>query len=101
RSAFARHDALHGIAGHFDLVVSNPPYIPSADIETLAPEVRAYDPRAALDGGADGLDIYRAIVRDLPAIMRGWVLLEVGAGQSDAVAGLLQSVAGRQEIARF
>ncbi len=72
------------IDGLFDLIVSNPPYIPSADIDGLAREVRDFDPRLALDGGADGLEAYRAI---MPASARliapgGWLLAEVGAGQA-------------------
>src|SRR5262245_36214400 len=58
RATFARHDMLDGINGRFDLVVSNPPYIARGDIPGLAPEVRQYDPLAALDGGPDGLDFY-------------------------------------------
>jgi len=71
----------------FDLVVSNPPYIPAADIESLQPEVRDYEPRPALDGGSDGLDFYRAIIPAAPDHLTsgGWLLLEVGAGQSAAV----------------
>ncbi len=81
--------ALNG-EGAFDLIVSNPPYIPSGEIETLAPEVRLYDPRLALDGGADGLDAYRAILPAVPALLaaRGALLLEVGAGQAEAVLNL-------------
>jgi release factor glutamine methyltransferase len=77
---------------HFDLIVSNPPYIPTDDIESLDQEVRDYDPRAALDGGADGLDIYRALI---PASVNhlnpgGWLLVEVGIGQGKEVAQLFQ-----------
>jgi release factor glutamine methyltransferase len=77
--------------GVFDAIVSNPPYIPSADIAGLAPEVRLFDPVQALDGGADGLDFYRRIAADAPALLvpGGLVALEVGAGQASAVAGLL------------
>ena len=77
------------VGGPFDLIVSNPPYIPSAEIAGLAREVSDFDPRLALDGGADGLEAYRAI---MPASVRliapgGWLLAEVGAGQSaDALA---------------
>ncbi len=75
----------------FDLIVSNPPYIPTADLETLQPEVREYEPRAALDGGADGLDFYRIIV---PAALEhlslgGWLMVELGIGQAEAVLGML------------
>jgi release factor glutamine methyltransferase len=71
----------------FDLVVSNPPYIPAADIENLQPEVRDFEPKSALDGGADGLDFYRLIIPAAPDHLTpgGWLLLEVGAGQSAEV----------------
>lgn len=92
RAMFACHDALDGVAGTFDLVVCNPPYIASADVADLEPEVRAHDPLGALDGGVDGLDIYRRIIPALPKVLpSGWVLLEVGAGQADSVASLLRA----------
>lgn len=81
------------VAGRsFDLIVSNPPYIPTSDIESLEPEVRDHDPRIALDGGSDGLDFYRLLVRDAPLFLTagGWLLLEVGCGQAPDVAGLLR-----------
>jgi len=90
RAAFARHDALDGVEGAFDLIISNPPYIPSGEIPGLSPAVRDFDPRAALDGGEDGLSIYRRIAAGLDRILKGWVVLEVGAGQADAVASVLQ-----------
>ena len=90
RVSFARHDALEGVSGSFDLVVSNPPYIAAADIPHLDPEVRLYDPTAALDGGADGLDIYRSVISALPRILSGWAIFEVGMDQADTVAQLLQ-----------
>lgn len=90
RAEFARHDMLDGVAGSFDLVISNPPYIASGDIPVLAPEVREYDPPASLDGGPDGLAFYRRISQGLEGVLRGWVVLELGMGQADAVALLLQ-----------
>ena len=74
----------------FDLVVSNPPYIPTADLADLQPEVREYEPIAALDGGADGLDYYRTIVPAAPEHLApgGWLLVEVGFGQAEAVQGM-------------
>ena len=74
----------------FDLVVSNPPYVESATIAALAPEVRDHDPRLALDGGGDGLQCYRAIVLLLPALLLagGLAVLETGAGQGPAVETL-------------
>jgi release factor glutamine methyltransferase len=77
----------------FDLIVSNPPYIPSDDIDILQPEVSQYEPREALDGGDDGLDFYRAILKEVPAHLRagGYLLLELGIGQADAVAALAET----------
>jgi release factor glutamine methyltransferase len=77
--------------GPFDVVLSNPPYISSAEIADLDPEVARYDPARALDGGADGLDAYRTIVAALPFLLRdgGTAAFEVGDGQADDVLGLL------------
>ncbi|HET9951693.1 MAG TPA: peptide chain release factor N(5)-glutamine methyltransferase [Candidatus Eisenbacteria bacterium] len=76
--------------GPYDLVVSNPPYIPTGEIARLMPEVRDHDPREALDGGAEGLDAYRAIARLLPGLLRdgGLLALEFGDDQADALLGL-------------
>jgi release factor glutamine methyltransferase len=73
--------------GPFDLVFSNPPYIASAEIGTLEPDVRDHEPRAALDGGPDGLDAYRALGRLLPGLLKpgGHALVEMGAGQAGAM----------------
>lgn len=78
--------------GPFDLVFSNPPYIPSADIESLDPDVSRFEPRAALDGGPDGLGAYRALSELLPRILvhGGHALLEIGLGQAHAMTGLFQ-----------
>ena len=75
----------------FDLIVSNPPYITTSDLAELQPEVRDFEPRLALDGGADGLAAYRVIVREAPKHLNpgGWLLLEVGAGQAQDVAAML------------
>lgn len=83
----------------FDLIVSNPPYIPTADLERLQPEVRDYEPRQALDGGADGLDYYRLIVPQAPTYLNpgGWLLVEVGIDQADEVKRLF-ATAGITEI---
>ncbi len=71
----------------FDVIVSNPPYVESAAIETLQPEVRDHDPRFALDGGKDGLDAYRTILAEAPHWLRkaGAVAVEIGSGQGAAV----------------
>lgn len=89
RADFRRVRSLEGIAETFDVLVSNPPYVASADIAGLAPEVRDFDPRIALDGGGDGLDVYREIARDLFRIVpSGWAVLEAGAGQAEDIARL-------------
>lgn len=71
----------------FDLIVSNPPYIPTAEIETLQPEVRDFDPRGALDGGPDGLDFYRMFASQAKAFLKahGRIMLEFGDGQAAAI----------------
>lgn len=95
RAVFANHDALDGIEGRFDLVVCNPPYIATEEIAGLSPEVRDHDPSAALDGGPDGLFVYRKIIPALPRVLAsGWVIFEVGAGQASAVQRMLREVAG-------
>ncbi|MCB4770813.1 peptide chain release factor N(5)-glutamine methyltransferase [Ancylobacter sp. Lp-2] len=80
------------LGGRFDLVVSNPPYIETAAIAGLEVDVRAHDPHMALDGGEDGLEAYRAIARQLPALLLpgGRAILELGAGQERAVARLVE-----------
>ena len=76
----------------FDLIISNPPYIPAAEIATLDPEVRDHDPRPALDGGTDGLDFYRRLAREAAAFLRpgGHTMLEFGDGQETAVAAAFE-----------
>lgn len=78
----------------FDLVLSNPPYIPSADIAALDPEVWLHEPRAALDGGADGLNAYRGLAELLPRLLRpgGMAVLELGLGQAEQVKPLFQKL---------
>jgi release factor glutamine methyltransferase len=78
----------------FDLLFCNPPYIPSGEIETLEPEVSRHEPRAALDGGADGLDAYRALAGLVPRLLRagGHAVLELGAGQAAAVEPLFRGL---------
>ena len=91
RTAFVACDCGTALAGSFDLVVANPPYVPRDEIATLAPEVRDFDPRRALDGGRDGLDGYRAIAADARRLLAagGTLVLEIGAGQSDAVSRIV------------
>ena len=90
---FLHGSLLEPVRGElFDLIVSNPPYIPTTEINQLEPEVRDFDPRSALDGGIDGLDFYRQLI---PAAVShlaeaGWLLMEVGAGQAHDVAWLFK-----------
>jgi release factor glutamine methyltransferase len=90
RASFVLADWGAALRGPFDLIVSNPPYIPSSDLAGLDPEVRLHDPRAALDGGLDGLAAYRAILAQAPRLLApaGHLILEVGAAQADPVARL-------------
>ena len=90
RSTFVACDIAIGVAGPFDLILSNPPYIASGDIASLMPEVRDYDPILALDGGNDGLDFYRAIAADALRLLTpgGRLIVELGAGQEAAVSAL-------------
>jgi release factor glutamine methyltransferase len=99
---FAVANQCHWISGdwraargqRYDFVVANPPYIPTADLSTLAPDVYAFEPRLALDGGADGLSAYRQIAAVLPELLsnQGVVLLEGGAGQASSIRHILQDV---------
>jgi len=91
RVRFAVGSWGEALAGPIDLIVSNPPYIPAGDIAGLAVEVRAFDPHLALDGGADGLDAYRALAPDLHRLLahNGHAVLEIGQGQADPVTGIL------------
>ena len=88
----------------FDLIVSNPPYIPSGALAALPPEIAAYEPREALDGGSDGLDYHRRIIEVAPGYLseEGWLALEVGDGQASAVVGLFRRAEafGRAEVKR-
>ena len=91
RAAFVVCNYGTALSGPIELVVSNPPYVCQSTIASLAPEVRLFDPARALDGGSDGLDGYRAIASDLHRLLspNGIVVVELGAGQCDAVRTLL------------
>ncbi len=91
RIEFLRASLLGSAGGTAALVVSNPPYIPTADIAQLDPEVRDWEPREALDGGPDGLDVVRALLSAVPAALApgGWFIMEFGFGQGAAVERLV------------
>ncbi len=100
RTAFVACDYGAALAGPFDLLVCNPPYVARDEIVALAPEVRDFDPHRALDGGPDGLDGYRAIAADARRLLApgGTLVVELGAGQVAAVTSLL-TAAGLSLIA--
>ncbi len=87
---FMQSDMFTRIRGYFDVIVSNPPYIPTDVVETLQREVKDHEPRLALDGGEDGLDYYRRIAKSGPKYLQkgGMIILEVGDGQASDVARL-------------
>lgn len=89
---FIKSDMFAEIDGKFDVIISNPPYIPAADIEGLDKSVKDYEPRIALDGGADGLDFYRIIAKGAVNKLNegGKLFLEVGIGQAEDVKKLLE-----------
>ncbi|MBM3598745.1 MAG: peptide chain release factor N(5)-glutamine methyltransferase [Alphaproteobacteria bacterium] len=99
RARFACTDWTRGIAGRFDLVVANPPYVAEPDFAALEPEVSRHEPRRALAAGADGLDAYRAIGPELASILApdGHAVLEFGDGQAEVV-GRLMAAAGLQVV---
>ncbi|WP_102348370.1 peptide chain release factor N(5)-glutamine methyltransferase [Bacillus sp. Marseille-P3661] len=84
----------------FDVIVSNPPYIPAADIAGLADTVKDHEPMRALVGGVDGLDLYRRFMEQLPLVVtdRGLIAFEIGVGQGQAVAGLLAETFAERDI---
>ena len=99
RAAFIACDYATALSGVFDLIVSNPPYIRSAEIAGLGLEVRDHDPHRALDGGTDGLDAYRALIPQAARLLapRGALVVEVGHGQSAAVQRLMAAAGLRPE----
>ena len=100
---FIQSDLFSRIRGRFDIIISNPPYIPSTDIEGLQREVKNYEPRLALDGGADGLDFYRRIAAEAPKYLNrgGMLIMEVGAGQASEVVKMFKGNAYAMIIQDF
>jgi len=91
RAAFVACDYASALSGTFDLIVSNPPYIRSAEIADLSIEVRDYDPLRALDGGTDGFDAYRTLIPQAAQLLTqgGVLVVEAGHGQSGDIQGLM------------
>ena len=96
-------DGLESVTGPFHMLVANPPYVRTADLEGLEPEVRDFDPIEALDGGPDGLAIYRHLARRMADVVAapGWVVLEVGHDQADLVSALIGSEGTGMDGARI
>ena len=88
---FINSDLFGSVKGSYDIIVSNPPYIPTSDIEKLMPEVKEYEPRLALDGMVDGLEFYRRIVDDSRKHLNrdGYIFFEIGYNQAEAVSQIL------------
>jgi release factor glutamine methyltransferase len=106
RAAFREGDWGRGLEGRFDLIVSNPPYVARTDRESLAPEVRAFEPEGALFAGEDGLSAYHALAPDCARLLAndGVVLLEIGQGQGASVESIMRQhglalVASRPDLA--
>ncbi len=97
--SWSEGDLLEGQTEPFDLILSNPPYIASAEIEQLMVDVRAFEPRLALDGGADGLDVYRRLVPQAYSRLNedGLLIVEIGHDQGEAVSALF-GAAGFSEV---
>jgi release factor glutamine methyltransferase len=96
RAQFLCTSWQEGLGRSFDMVVANPPYIPTGDLAGLEPEVALFDPRAALDGGRDGLDAYRNIIPSLHSILApgGWAVFEIGEGQGEDVSAMFRVTGG-------
>ena len=91
--AFVPSDLFERVTGKFDVITANPPYIPTAEVETLQPDIKDFEPRLALDGGADGLAIVRRIVQEAPAFLApgGLLAMEIGAGEAPDVRALFEA----------
>jgi release factor glutamine methyltransferase len=90
---FSVSDLMDSLPGPYDLIVANPPYIPTSEIDNLDREVRDYDPHLALDGGADGLDLYRRLIPQAWARLApgGWFIAEIGYDQGASVPALFST----------
>jgi release factor glutamine methyltransferase len=95
-------EALEEAIDPFDVIVCNPPYVPSAQLETLPTEISRYEPRLALDGGADGLDPYRRLAPELEAWLRsgGFAAFEIGEDQGESVSAIFTEQGMEVELRR-
>jgi release factor glutamine methyltransferase len=96
RASWLMADGLETVVGPFHVLISNPPYVRTGEIARLEPEVCNFDPAVALNGGADGLSVYRALAPCLARVVPdGWIVLEVGYDQADAVASIVAASVGQ------
>jgi len=101
RASWLQADLLETVPGPFHMLVANPPYVRSSEIEHLEAEVRNFDPRIALDGGADGLDMYRRLAAGSPsAVPHGWIVMEVGYDQADSIVSAFAAIAEQTRVYR-
>jgi release factor glutamine methyltransferase len=101
RASWLQADLLETVLGPFHMMVANPPYVRTSDIECLEAEVRNFDPRIALDGGADGLAFYRRLAARGPGVVpHGWIVMEVGYDQADAVVSIFSGIARQAHVHR-
>ena len=100
RIDFVESDMFENINGSFDIITSNPPYIPTRELQELMPDVKDYEPRIALNGGADGLKFYRKIAQNAPSHLNpgGALILEIGCDQADGVTEMLSQKGGFNNI---
>jgi release factor glutamine methyltransferase len=99
RASWVIADALENVSGPFHMLVNNPPYVRTADIPHLEPEVCRFDPISALDGGCDGLIFYRRLAARIAKVVPdGWTIVEVGYDQADAVAAILSEAIGSAAV---
>jgi release factor glutamine methyltransferase len=99
RASWLRADVLETVPGTFHMLVANPPYVRSGEIERLEAEVRNFDPLLALDGGADGLAVYRRLAAGIADVVpHGWVVVEVGYDQADAVLSIFSGIAQQPRV---
>lgn len=99
---FVKGDLLQPfrLKNRFDLILSNPPYVPDSEIDGLAVEIKDFEPLLALKGGKDGLDFYRRLIPSLPSYLKseGWLLLEVGSSQAERVKELIKAIGKFQNV---
>jgi release factor glutamine methyltransferase len=101
RASWLQADLLETVPGQFHILVANPPYVRSSEIEHLEADVRHYDPRIALDGGEDGLAVYRRLAAEsLRVVPHGWIVMEVGYDQADAVVSAFAAIAEQTRVHR-